>query len=56
MLKSVVKFIIEFFRRVVFTFANIGMSLDENAIGVADVYLGFTYYYFEYFVFDVGHE
>ena len=32
------------------------MSCDENVVCIADVYLGFSYYCFKYFVFDVGHE
>ena len=32
----------------------IGVCCNEN-VYIVDVYLGFSYYCFKYFVFDVGH-
>ena len=33
----------------------IGVCCDENIVYLADINLGFSYYCFKYFVFDVGY-
>ena len=55
MFSSVVNFRTVFFLKFKFVNFVVGMCCNENVIYIVDVYLGFSYCRFKYFVFDVGH-